>query len=161
MKCAQRGFTLIELLVVIAIIGLLSSVVLASLNSARNRGGDAAVKSNLNTVRSQAEIYYSISNSYRPNGGGGYAGNCITTGTVFRDTTNSAEHQSVSAVIASAIAAAVAAGNGGVQCRIDGGQNYVIFTRLKTSNNYWCIDSRGSAKDIGTSLPAAGVLQCP
>ena len=62
----NKGFTLIELLVVIAIIGILSSVVLASLNSARNKGADAAVKSNLSNIRAQAELYYD-SNSNRYN----------------------------------------------------------------------------------------------
>lgn len=53
-----RGFTLIELLVVIAIIGILASVVLVSVNTARTRGEDAGLKSNMSGMRTQAEIYY-------------------------------------------------------------------------------------------------------
>ena len=58
-KSFKSGFTLIELLVVVAIIGILASVVLASLNSARSKGEDAAVKSNLSNARTQAEVFFS------------------------------------------------------------------------------------------------------
>ena len=61
----SKGFTLIELLVVIAIIGILSSVVLASLTTARTRGQVASVQSQLSNMRAQAELYYSTNgNTY-------------------------------------------------------------------------------------------------
>ena len=58
------GFTLIELLAVVAIIGILSTVVIASLNGAREKGKVAFVKSTLKNMQSQAEITYNETGSY-------------------------------------------------------------------------------------------------
>lgn len=159
-KKTSGGFTLIELLVVIAVIGILASVVLSSLNSARSKGGDAAVKSNLATVRTQAELYFSHYGSYRSATGGGYAGNCLTSGTMFRQTSGDAEGMALADTITTAIAAAVSAGTGGKQCSITGsGDQYVVAVQLKSSAAYWCIDNTGVAKEV-VSVPIAGVYTC-
>lgn len=60
----QGGFTLIELLVVIAIIGVLASVILASLNTARGKGRDAFRKQSLTELRTALELYYDDHNAY-------------------------------------------------------------------------------------------------
>ena len=65
----KRGFTLIELLVVVAIIGLLSSVVLSSLNTARAKARDTGRIQSLMQIRNAIFLYMSDNNfAYPPLG---------------------------------------------------------------------------------------------
>jgi type II secretion system protein G len=64
----SKGFTLIELLVVIAIIGLLASIVLVSINSARGKARDVRRKTDIAQMRKALELYYDNNNAY-PVGG--------------------------------------------------------------------------------------------
>ena len=75
----KRGFTLIELLVVIAIIGTLASVVLASLNSARERARDVRRAADVQAIRTALELYaldhqgsYPIVSQYGETDSGGW-----------------------------------------------------------------------------------------
>ena len=74
----KSGFTLIELLVVISIIGLLASVVLSSLNSARVGARDAKRLADMNTIRTALLGYEAkygalpITSVYSENGTGGW-----------------------------------------------------------------------------------------
>jgi type II secretion system protein G len=59
------GFTLIELLVVIAIIGVLASIVLASLNNARRKSRDARRVTDIKQIQLALELYFDgQSNTY-------------------------------------------------------------------------------------------------
>lgn len=79
MKKRERGFTLIELLVVIAIIGILSSVVLASLNGARKKGRDARRISDIKQMQLALEMYYDANSSEYPDALSSLASTYIAT----------------------------------------------------------------------------------
>ena len=64
MNKQAKGFTLIELLVVISIIGILASVVLASLNSARQKGRDTKRISDVKQLQLALELYFDSNGTY-------------------------------------------------------------------------------------------------
>ena len=70
MKRNQKGFTLIELLVVISIIGLLSSIVLSSLNTARAKARDARRKSDIHSIVTSLYLYREIKGDWVEMGSG-------------------------------------------------------------------------------------------
>ena len=120
----KRGFTLIELLVVIAIIGILASVVLASLNSARDKGSDAAIKSSINNLRAEAELWYDNHTS-------SYTGFCASITTA---------------------SSSVANAGGTLVCddsSLDGGsasagdEYRVSSIMVSTSTSWYCVDDTG------------------
>lgn len=64
MKNNKSGFTLIELLVVIAIIGLLSTLSILALNTARARARDAKRISDVKQIQTALEMYYNDTSDY-------------------------------------------------------------------------------------------------
>lgn len=139
MKPSHKGFTLVELLVVVAILGVLSSIVLVSLSTANTRGKDGAVQANLDSLRTQAQLYYNESGGYGSNASlVNDTGDCATntTGTVFADAR--ARRQIAAANLAN--------GGGSVTCNVAaGGAGYAVYAQLPSFSTatYFCVDSNG------------------
>lgn len=129
-KSNQRGFTLIELLVVIAIIGILASVVVASLNSARDKGADAAIVSTINNIRAEAAIYFDDNDNYD--------GLCA-------------------ALLEAEASINQTGGAGSFVCTTDAtpdSTTYAVSAQLSNDIEYYCIDGTGAAST--TAAAASG-----
>ncbi len=140
----QRGFTLIELLVVIAIIGILSSVVIASLATARNKGADTAVKADLSSIRNQMELFYDTGNTY----------------------TGACTNPAIAAMLTSAGTASATGLTPAcfVNTASPAGTAWAVSAPLKTQNlvtagssgqDHYCVDSVGAAKVITDAVTSS------
>jgi Tfp pilus assembly protein PilE len=134
---------LIELLVVIAIIGILSSVVLASLTTARSKGNDAAITSELSNMRAQAELFYSNNNnSY----GSTTAANTLGA-TCVTQTLNLFGSTSVTGSLKTLFEDVIKkAGPGKTWCSVSAtGDAWAVSASTSAGN--WCVDSTGKSVD--------------
>ena len=136
----NKGFTLIELLVVIAIIGLLSTIVLVSLNSARNKAKDTRIKADIGQIRSVAELNADTSNTYvlaAP-----YTTQCNTLAADIN-----AQVPANSATCAAGLYNADSSA-------------YAVSAQLTGTGAYWCADSTGVSSAETAALGATAVV-CP
>jgi len=164
---SSAGFTLIELLVVIAIIGILASIVLASLSSARNKGSDAAIEQTLVNARSQAGLFFvSNSNKYLTGASGGTGDLCSSTAlqggnTGINALLTSAAHDYLSTLTVTIGPASLGAWNKAT-CHASA-TAFAAEVPLKASASgspvMWCIDSAGTSKQETTNISNSGVYQ--
>ncbi|MBP6866613.1 MAG: type II secretion system protein [Candidatus Pacebacteria bacterium] len=146
----KKGFTLIELLVVIAILGILASIVLASLGTARSKAKDASIISSVSSIRAQAELGLDTAGKYLNN--------------ICNATTGTGE---IGTLLTAARAQTTATTD--VDCYDDDSDdatatvlpgNWRVEADLVASANYYCVDSTGVAKEVAATNTTVGDYTC-
>ncbi|MDP7029527.1 MAG: prepilin-type N-terminal cleavage/methylation domain-containing protein [Phycisphaerales bacterium] len=70
-RAAARGFTLIEILIVVVILGILAAIIIPQFTNAADDASISSARTQLQTMRSQIELYRSQQGSYPAANGGG------------------------------------------------------------------------------------------
>jgi len=159
---------------VVAIIGILASVVLASLTSARSKGKDAAIFAQLSNARAQAELYYATNNNYgsgyttltvasaangvdiTPAASGGV--NCVTSyatnGGMFTAASSSSGLDGL-------IKGACLSGATAITASVDvaSATKWALKATGASSGTFYCVDSSGTSKSY-TSAPTITSAAC-
>ena len=134
----NRGFTLIELLLVISIIGLLASMILLSLSSARNKSKDTRIGSDIRQLRIQIES----DNAGQSNYGVFPAGSSFNSATSLINSGNYAT-----------LTTDISANNGALTVVTNGASPvtaYALYGTLNTGK-YFCTDSLGNTNLAATT----------
>ena len=151
-------------MVVIAIIGILSSVVLASLNSARVKGAVASAKANMANTRAQAEIFYDANGNKYYNGSA-LTDVCSSTASVGTPAVRGIYDGVLAAARSNTATASVVFNAAGPATTAQGICNsaagaWAAEVLLK-DGNFYCVDANGSAKiSTTTMLSPAGDTAC-
>lgn len=130
----KKGFTLIELLVVVAIIGILATIVLTSLASARAKARDAAIQAALSGARTTLEMYNLDHDEYPDEGDVGPSGELSNAIASINKNNN----------------------NAGWDYATDG-VNYYLSANLNNGSDIFCVDSTGFA---GVLTAVGGTYSC-
>lgn len=146
----RRAFTLIELLIVIAIIGILSSVVYISLNSAKKKANDAKIKNDTASMSTALEVV-KVDRDLE----------ALTTWTVITDsTTTPANDSNINRwTDGGSVSGATGSGTrllkslptnpyGSFEFRTNSaGSSYALLAPLSGGNRFWC-NSNGNGREI-------------